>query len=241
MNAHERKSSDDSPGGCASAVLAADLRLACQHRLIALQTVHLQQAQIGRNDVADPQVHNVTRNDLGNGDLGRLPVAIDKRQVPDLGVQRLDRLLRAVLVEEAQADTHRHDADDDQRLRPVTNDSRDDSREEQQQQQITPQLADEHRKSADAVREQHVRPINGQTPARLDARQAPIRRAKLAQHVSNRQPRSYSQIKLLRLGHLRRQGATAQTKHADTIARGSAATWANDWSNAGAPRRPMSV
>ena len=84
---------------------------------------------------------------LGDVDLGRLPVAIDERQVPDLGVQRLDRLLRAVLVEEAQADAHRHDPADDQRLRPVADDRRDDSREEQQQQQIAAQLADEHRKA----------------------------------------------------------------------------------------------
>jgi hypothetical protein len=45
-------------------------------------------------------MHNITRNDLGDRDLDRLPVAIDEGQVPDLGVQRLDRLLRAVLVEE---------------------------------------------------------------------------------------------------------------------------------------------
>jgi hypothetical protein len=53
------------------------LRLARQHRLIALQTVHLQQAQIGRNDIADPKVHHVAMNDLGNGDLSPPPVAID--------------------------------------------------------------------------------------------------------------------------------------------------------------------
>ena len=110
-------------------------------------------------------------------------------------------------------------ADDDQRLRPVTNHRRDDSRKEQQQQQVAPQLADEHRKSANTVREQHVRPITARRRARLDARQAPIRRAKLAQHVGDRQPGSHRQIKLLRLVHLRRQGATAHTKH--TIARGS--------------------
>ena len=76
-------------------------------------------------------MHNVARDDLGDRDFGWLPVAIDKGHVPDLGVQRLDRLLRAVLVEEAQADAHRHDAADDQRLCPITNDGRDDSREEQ--------------------------------------------------------------------------------------------------------------
>ena len=55
-------------------------RLAGQHRLVALELVHLEQPQIGRNHVADPQVHDVTRDELGHGDLGRLPVAVDQRQ-----------------------------------------------------------------------------------------------------------------------------------------------------------------
>ena len=79
MNAHEGRSSGESPGGCASAVLSVDPRLAGQHRLVALELVHLQQAQIGGYDVADPQVHDVARNELGNGDLGRSAVAIDQR------------------------------------------------------------------------------------------------------------------------------------------------------------------
>ena len=87
--------------------LGRDLRLAGQHGLVALELVDLEQAQVGRDDVADAQMHDVARHDLGDVDLGRLPVAIDEGEVADLRVQRLDGLLRAVLVEEAQADAHR--------------------------------------------------------------------------------------------------------------------------------------
>jgi hypothetical protein len=45
-------------------------------------------------------------------------------------MQRLDRLLRAKLVQETQADAHRHDAADDPGLSQVTDDSRDDSRDQ---------------------------------------------------------------------------------------------------------------
>ena len=207
--------------------LGGRLRLARQHRLVALETVHLEQAQIGGNHIADPQVHDIARNELGHGDLE-----------PDA---RRDRRTARCLIWECSASTafsERYSlkklrpmliamiAADDQRLRLVANHRRDDSRDEQQQQQIAPQLADEHRKSADAVREQHVRPVDVQTPPRLQARQTVLRRAQLAQHIGDRQPGSFSEIKPLRLDHLRYQGATAQAKHADTIARGPAAKWA---------------
>ncbi len=133
--------------------LGRDLRLARQHRLVALQLVGLQQAQISRNHVTNAQMHDVAGHDLGDADLRRLAVPIDEGQVANLRVQRLDRPLRAVLVQKAQADTHQHDAADDQCLGSITDDSRDDSRHKQQQEQVATQLPDENRKCADAVRQ----------------------------------------------------------------------------------------
>src|SRR5581483_1277996 len=86
--------------------LGRGLRLAGQQRLVALELVNIDQAQVGRNHVPYAQVHEVTRHDLGHVHLRRLPVTIDDGQVADLRVQRLDRLFRAELVEEAQPDAH---------------------------------------------------------------------------------------------------------------------------------------
>ena len=179
-------------------------RLAGQHRLVALELVHLEQPQIGGNHIPDPQMHDITRNELCHGDLGRSAVAIDRGKMLDLGMQLLDRLLRAVLVEEAQTDAHRHDRADDQRLRPVADHRRDDRRDEQQQQQVAAQLADEHRPGTDSVRGQNVRPVDAQAPARLAARKTRIGRAELAQHIRHRQRRGGGELELLRLG--RRSG-----------------------------------
>ena len=142
-------------------------RLARQHRLVALELVHLEQPQIGGNHIPDPQMHDITRDELRHSDLGRSAVAIDRGKMLDLGMQLLDRLLRAVLVEEAQTDAHRHDRADDQRLRQVADHRRDHRRDEQQQEQVAAQLTGEHRPGTDPVRGQHVRPVDPQAPTRL--------------------------------------------------------------------------
>ena len=92
--------------------------------------MHLEQSKIRRNHIPDPQMRDVTRDKLCDGDLGRSAVAINNGKMLDLGMQLLDCLLRAVLVEEAQTDTHRHDRADDQRLRPIADQGRDDGRDE---------------------------------------------------------------------------------------------------------------
>ena len=172
-------------------------RLTGQNRLVALEFVHLEQPQIGGNHIADPEVHDVTRNQLCHSGLGGSAVAIDRGKMLDLGMQLLDRLLRAVLVEEAQTDAHRHDRADDQRLRPVADHGRDDRCDEQQQEQIAAQLADEHRPGTDPVRGQNVRPVDPQPPARLAARKTHIGRAELAEHILHRQRRGGGELELL--------------------------------------------
>ena len=200
MNAHEPQIQGRVPRRLSLGRLLGRPRLAGQHRLVALELVHLEQPQIGRNHIADPQMHDITRNQLCHGDLGRSAVAVDRGKMLDLGMQLLDRLLRAVLVEEAQTDAHRHDRADDQRLRQVADHRRDHRRDEQQQEQVAAQLTDEHRPGTDPVRGQHVRPVDPQTPARLGARKTRIGRAELAQHIRHRQRRGGGELELLRLG-----------------------------------------
>jgi hypothetical protein len=78
-------------------------------------------------------VEDVAGNEVGDVDLGRAAVAVDGRQVADLRVQRLDRSLRPVLVQEAEPDAHRDDHADDQRLGVVTDEGRHDRRHHEQQ------------------------------------------------------------------------------------------------------------
>ena len=103
MKAQDGRSSDDSPTGCASAVLAA----ACDSPVSTDSSHSRSCTSISRRSaghhVADAQMHEVAGNDLADADLRRLPVAIDEGEMADLRVQRLDRLLRAVLVEKARA------------------------------------------------------------------------------------------------------------------------------------------
>ncbi len=127
------------------------------------------QAQVGRNDVANTQVHEIAGNDLGDVDLGGLAITIDERQVTDLRVERLDRLLGAVLVHEAQPDAHQHDPADDQSLSAIPHNRRDHGRDKQQQQQVATHLSDKNRNGTDAVGKQHVRPVRGQAALRFDA------------------------------------------------------------------------
>ena len=181
--------------------LHGGLRLARQHGLVTLELVCRQHPQVGRHDVADAQVHDVSRNDPGDVDLARLAVALDERQVLDLGMQRLDCLLGAVLVHEAQPDAHRHDPADDQRLGEIAHDRRDDRGDEEQAEEIAPHLADENRQGADTARPQHVRPVLLQAPARLDARKAPLRGVEVGEHARGRQRRSSRKVELLRLLH----------------------------------------
>ena len=77
-------------------------------------SVGVEQSNIGRDDVADRKLHQITGHQLGDVDpLGR-PVPHDERRMMDLRMQRLDCKLGAVLVDEAETDRDRHDHGDDQ-------------------------------------------------------------------------------------------------------------------------------
>ena len=216
MNAHDGRSSGESPSGRASAVLAAS----CDSP-VSTDSSHSSSCAASRRRSAgttsptrrcttSPGTISVTF------DLDRLPVALDEREVPDLGVQRLDRLLRPVLVEEAQSDAHRHDPADDQRLRAIAHDGRDDGREQEQAEEIAAHLADEDREGADTTGAQDVRPVQGKTPTRLFAGQSRLDGAETGQNVSRRHFRGRRQIELLRLAW--RGVPTARADHATQTA-----------------------
>jgi hypothetical protein len=135
------------------------------------------------------------------------PVAIDSRQMADLRVQPLDRLLRAEFVQEAQAETLRDDHTNDQRLSPIPDDRRNDRRRHQQQQQIAAQLAHEHRHRADAVRAKHIRPVDNEPPGGLDTGKTSPVRAQPAERLRWRKRVSRRQLELKGAGRRRCQAA----------------------------------
>ncbi len=94
-------------------------RLACQHRFVALQALRLQQPQVGGDDVADLDPDDIARHQLGHVDPFGLPVAQGKGRVPQLRMERLDRALGAVLIEEAEPDAQAADQKDDERIEPL--------------------------------------------------------------------------------------------------------------------------
>ena len=82
--------------------------------------MHLEQPQIRRNHITDPQMHDIARDKLRNGDLGRSAVAINNGKMLDLGMQLLDRLLGPILVDEAEPDRQADDGKDDAGIGPLT-------------------------------------------------------------------------------------------------------------------------
>ena len=64
MNAQRREVERRLPTGLRVGGLGRGLRLARQHRLVALELVRLEQAQVGGHDVADAQMDDVAGNDL---------------------------------------------------------------------------------------------------------------------------------------------------------------------------------
>jgi hypothetical protein len=93
-----------------------------QDRLVAFQLVDVQEADVGGNQVADPQFDHVAGYQVAHIESLLGPVAPHDGLVPDLGVQGGDRQFRPVLVDEAQTDAEDHDGGDDPRVGGVTGD-----------------------------------------------------------------------------------------------------------------------
>ena len=90
--------------------------------------------------------------------IGGLAIAQHERGVAELGVKRLDRALRAVLVEEAQPDAEADDRQDDRCVGALADEERGQGRSDQEDQQRIAQLTHEHRQRPGAVASQRVRP-----------------------------------------------------------------------------------
>ena len=100
--------------GTASAVFSTGIDSPVSTASSHSSSVGLEQANVGGNDVADRQLQRSPGTSAVTSTRCGTPSRIDQRGVPDLRVQRLDRLLGPELVHEAEADRQRDDhADDD--------------------------------------------------------------------------------------------------------------------------------
>ena len=177
MNAHAGRSSGESP-----AATTADPFSTGSDSPVSTASSHsssrrVEQPQVGRHDVADAQGDDVARHELRDIDRDLRAVAPDQRLVVDVAVQRGDRVRRAVLVHEAQADAEHDDRGDDRGVGGIAGQAGHGRRREQQQEQRVAQLAHQHREGRDALHRERVGPERAKTAASVRFRGGPRCRA----------------------------------------------------------------
>ena len=138
MNAHEGRSTGRR--GDRGGRLDRRDGLAGEDGLVALQLVGLQQPQVGGDQVTHAQGHHVAGDQLAHVQTLLFAVAPDQGLVADVGVQRGDRQLRAVLVDEAQPHAQDDDRGDDRPVGGVAGGRGDACRGEQQDEQRVAEL-----------------------------------------------------------------------------------------------------
>ena len=167
-------------------------RLARQDRLVALEAIRREQPQVRGHDVSHPEAHDVAGHERDDVDLLRLPVALDEGGAADLRVERLDRLLGAVLVDEAEPDAQGDDRQDDPGRRRLADRRRDHRRRYEEHEQEAAELASKHAPGAGPVTAQDVRAELVQPPPRLLACEPSLAAAETTEHclrLENCRPR----------------------------------------------------
>ncbi len=107
------------------------LRLARQGRLVDTQRRRLDEAQVGRHDVALLEEHDVAGDDLACWDETGLPVADDTGLGARHPLEGVHGLLGPVLLDEAHGAVEDDDGQDDDGVLGVTEQRRDDGRRQQ--------------------------------------------------------------------------------------------------------------
>ena len=108
------------------------------------------------HDIAEAEVHDIPRHQPGHVHRGRMSISDRNRQVTDLRMQRLGRLLSSVLIEETKADGEHQDHADDDRATVLTDERRSKRCNDKKSQERRAHLVPEHQKGARAVRRDRV-------------------------------------------------------------------------------------
>ena len=175
--------------------------LAGQDGLVTLELDLLEDADVGGDDVADVQRHHVAGHEIGHRDPGLRAVAGHQRLVADVRVQRGDRALGAVLVDEAQADAEHHDRGDDPAVGGLTRGRGHEGRGEQQDEQRVAQLSDEHPERGDPVLGEDVATEPGAPLLDLRRGEPAFAAAERRQHVTDGLSGSRLEVALVRRAH----------------------------------------
>jgi hypothetical protein len=160
--------------------------LAGQDGLVALQLVGLQQPQVGRDHIAHAQGHHVARHQVTHVQALLAAVAPDQGLVADACVQRGDRHLGAVLVDEAQPHAQDDDRGDDGPVGGVAGGGGDARGGQQQDQQRVAELAAQDPKGGHPVGGQHVAADTSQPAGGLVGGEAGLGAAQLLEHHTHR-------------------------------------------------------
>jgi hypothetical protein len=119
-----------------------------EHGLVALEAIRLEQAEIGRDHVADAERHDVPGHDRGDVHSAGPAIAEDQRLVPDACVQHGDRALRPKLVGESENHGERDDREDDRGVDRLTRQERNDRRRGEKDEQRVIELSRENENRA---------------------------------------------------------------------------------------------
>ena len=149
MKAHDGRSTAESRLATARPTCAAGIDSPVSTASSHSSCVDLEQAHVGGDDVADAQRDDVAGHEVAHVDAPLGAVAPDERLVADVGVQRGDGALGAVLVDEAEPDAEHDDRGDDRRRRSGRRSRRTRRRRQQQDEQRVAQLADEDAERGD--------------------------------------------------------------------------------------------
>ena len=116
-------------------------RLTSQDSFVAFQLHGLDQTDIGRDEITHAKLDDVTRYQVPDIDSLGLLVSPHERLVMDVGVQRRDGDLGAVLVDEPETDAEHHDRGDDPTISRIAGCRGHGRRGEKQDQQRVAELA----------------------------------------------------------------------------------------------------
>ncbi len=121
------------------------LRFAGQGRFVDPQGLGLGQPQVGRDEVANRQHHEVSRDDLRRGDRDRRAVADDGSHGARQAAQGIHRPLGAVLLHEPDQGVEHDDGQDDDRVLEVADRGDDDGGNHEDEDHRARDLPREHR------------------------------------------------------------------------------------------------
>ena len=104
ISAQPASSASGVPAGTASTDLSTGSDSPVRTDSSHSSPVTFEQPQIGRDDVAQAELHDIARDEVGDVHCRRLPIADGDRFVVDLVVQRLGGFLGPVFVGETEPD-----------------------------------------------------------------------------------------------------------------------------------------